>query len=159
MFTFQIFISQISGPIPMCIALCSVAIALYIFHDSKEFYKVFFTTVLAMCITYTLKYLLQVPRPLNMLVTEHDYRFPSGHATMAAVVMSLSIHYVHLHIKNKILKRTLHTLATGWFVLVSYSRIYLHAHYSIDIMAGGLIGIFSTILILKIFKHLHYYKK
>lgn len=158
MLPFQIFISQAAGPNVMFLALILVAVILYKVHDSKEFYKVFFTSTLAMCISYTLKYLLKVPRPEDMLVFEGDYRFPSGHATMAAVVMALGMHYTHAHVKNKTLKYTLYTLAFLWYTLVSYSRLYLHVHYPVDVLVGGAIGVFSTTLVLVMFKHLRYYR-
>jgi undecaprenyl-diphosphatase len=93
-----------------------------------------------------------------MLVAETDPRFPSGHATMAAVVMTLVIYYSNKHIKNDYLKHFLWIVAVVWFMLVSYSRLYLHVHYPIDVIIGGIIGIIRTIATLKIFKHLHYYK-
>jgi undecaprenyl-diphosphatase len=158
MLSFQILISQVAGPVVMLFILLGVAVILYKIHDAIEFYKIFFTSTLAMCISYTLKYLFKIPRPEMMLVPEGDYRFPSAHATMAAVVMALGMHYAHTHIKNKHLRYTLYTVAFFWYVLVSYSRLYLHVHYPIDVIVGGAIGVFSTALVLKIFKHLRYYK-
>ena len=142
----------------MFLVLILVAVILYKVHDIKEFYKVFFTSTLAMCITYTIKYLLKIPRPDDMLVFESDYRFPSGHATMAAVVMALGIHYTYVHVKHKPLRYVLYTVAVFWYLLVSYSRLYLHVHYLIDVLVGGAIGIFSTTLVLAMFKHLRFYK-
>lgn len=110
-----------------------------------------------MFVTFTLKYLLKVPRPVDMLVVETDPRFPSGHATMASVVMALVIYYSHKHIKNRYVRYFLYACAVSWFAVVSYSRLYLGVHYPIDIIVGGLIGIISSVAVLKIFKHLHYY--
>ncbi len=158
MLNFQILISQISGPEIMFALAIVLAIFLYKENNTKDFYTILFTSTTAMCSTYTLKYLLKMPRPTDILVTANDYRFPSGHATMAAIVMSLGIYYTHIHIKDKHVRYFLYTSAVAWYVLVSYSRLYLHAHYFIDIFVGGIIGTLSTIVILKIFKHLHYYK-
>lgn len=158
MLPLQLFISQISGPEIMFAFAIVLAIGLYKKHDTKDFYTILFTSTTAMFVTYSLKYLLKVERPVDMLTEVHDYRFPSGHATMAAIVMSLSIHYANLYIKSRLLRYTLYSLAVMWYLLVSYSRLYLHVHYPIDVIAGGAIGIASTILIVKIFKHLHYYK-
>jgi membrane-associated phospholipid phosphatase len=158
MLLFQTVVSQIAGPFIMFSALLTVSVLLYKKNDTKEFYKVFFTSTLAMCISYTLKYLFKIPRPDTMLIPEGDYRFPSGHATMAAVVMALGMHYAHTHIKNKSLRYTLYTIAFLWYALVSYSRLYLQVHLLIDVFVGGAIGVFSTVLILKLFKHLRYYK-
>jgi undecaprenyl-diphosphatase len=116
-----------------------------------------FSGMSAMFITYTLKYLTNIPRPDTMLIIEADSRFPSGHATVAAVVMSLIIYYSHNHCKNKHVQYFLYIIAVSWFILVSYSRLYLQAHYPIDIMIGGIIGALSTIVVMKTFKHFHYY--
>jgi undecaprenyl-diphosphatase len=134
-----------------------ICVLLYIKSYKKDSLKIIFASTSAMFLTLTLKYLLKVPRPAHMLVVETDPRFPSGHATMASVVMALIIYYAHKHIKNTYLKYSLYICAVAWFALVSYSRLYLGVHYPIDILAGGLIGIVSTVIVLKIFKHLHYY--
>lgn len=142
----------------MFFLLLAAAVLLYKVHDGKESYVLFFTSTLAMCISYTLKYLLKIPRPDMMLVPEGDFRFPSGHATMASVVMALGIHYAHAHIKNKSLRYILYTVAFSWYLLVSYSRLYLNVHHPIDVLVGGAIGVFSTVLVLALFKHLRYYR-
>ncbi len=134
-----------------------LCVILYVLKYKKDFLKIIFASTSAMFVTYTLKYILKIPRPEHMLVIETDPRFPSGHATMAAVVMTLIISYSNKHIKNNYLKYFLWIVAVGWFMLVSYSRLYLHVHYPIDIIAGGLIGIVSTMVVSKIFNHLHYY--
>lgn len=112
-----------------------------------------------MFVTYTLKYILKVPRLENMIIFEDSYRFPSGHATMAAIVMSLIVYYSNRQVKNLFLKYFLYIIAIGWFVLVGISRMYLNAHLLIDIVAGGVIGILATVVVIQVFRHLHYYKK
>jgi len=111
-----------------------------------------------MFVTFTLKYILKVPRPETIILFEDSYRFPSGHATMAAIVMSLIIYYSHKKVQNMYLRYFLYILGASWFVLVSYSRIYLHAHVLIDVFVGGLIGVLATVVVMKVFRHLRYYK-
>ena len=123
MLSFQIFISSLAGPLTMFFLVTATAILLYKIHDGKESYILFFSSTLAMCISYTLKYLLKVPRPDMMLVPEADFRFPSGHATMASVVMALGMHYAHAHIKNKSLRYTLLE------ALSVFSLLFLFSHY------------------------------
>lgn len=134
-----------------------ICVLLYVKNYKKDSLKIIFASTSAMFVTFTLKYLLKVPRPAHMLVVETDPRFPSGHATMASVVMALIIYYSYKYIKNRYLRYFLYVCAVSWFLLVSYSRLYLGVHYPIDVIAGGLIGILSTIIVIKIFKHLHYY--
>jgi undecaprenyl-diphosphatase len=158
MLTFQIFISLISGPEIMLAFAIFVAFLLYKKGNIKDFYIVLFTSVIAMFVTYTIKYILKIPRPSDMLVAAYDYRFPSGHATMAAVIMSLGIYYTNLHIHHKKYRYILYASLVSWYALVCYSRLYLQVHYPVDVIVGGCIGLVATILTVKIFKHLHYYK-
>lgn len=158
MFTFQVLISKIAGPEVMLVFAIVFAIFLYKKNDTKDFYILLFTSTTAMFFTYTIKHWLKIPRPAGMLILEDGYRFPSGHATMAAVVMSLGIYYTHRYIHDKYTRYFLYLSAATWYVLVSYSRIYLKVHLPIDVLAGGIIGAVSTIVVVKIFKHLHYYK-
>jgi undecaprenyl-diphosphatase len=71
--------------------------------------------------------------------------FSSGHAanTVAAAVFvwwSLRVRYPWLG------------LLFVWPVLVCYSRVYLGVHYPSDILAGGLLGLFSAVVGLVIVK-------
>lgn len=158
MLDFQIFISQIAGVKVMFVAVLILLGLLYFFKNMKDFYKIIFISTSAMFVTYTLKYLLQVPRLETILIPASDFRFPSGHATMAAIAMSLIIYYAYKKVRNVFLRYFLYVLGVSWFVLVSYSRIYLHAHILIDIVVGGLIGVFATIVVMRVFRHLHYYQ-
>jgi undecaprenyl-diphosphatase len=159
MLQFQIFITNIAGPEIMFILLVLFSIFLYIKNYKKDFYKILFTSTTAMFGTLILKTLLKIPRPEHMLITETGYGFPSGHATMAGVIMSLGIYYSNTHIKNRYARYFLYIISICWYLIVSYSRLYLQVHHPIDVIAGGIIGILSTIVVFKIFKHLHYYKK
>lgn len=68
------------------------------------------------------------------------YAFPSGHATRAfAFAFGLTAKYP----KKGIL---IFTAA----ILIGFSRVYIGAHYPLDVLAGALLGIFITWLYLKI---------
>ena len=135
-----------------------VAVILYMKNYKKDFYKIFFASSTAMFVALLAKYTFKIPRPPHMLIAETGYGFPSGHATMAAVVMSLGIYYTHTHVHNKRVRYALYLLSIGWYVIVSYSRLYLQVHYLIDVIAGGMMGVIATVAVINIFKHFHYYK-
>lgn len=130
----------------------------FVCFQKKDFYRIIFISTSAMFVTYTLKFLLQVPRLETIIIPESDFRFPSGHATMAAIVMSLVIYYSYKKVSNIFLKYFLCVLVVSRFLLVSYSRIYLHTHVLIDVVVGGLIGVLSTVVVMKVFKRFHYYR-
>lgn len=101
------------------------------------------TLLLALGITFVLKYLVARPRPLvNALQVETDYSFPSGHAT---AVFAPLILIDKLYPKLKWL-----WLSLG--ILVLFSRIYLGVHYLSDVAAGALIGYITGIIVLRVAK-------
>lgn len=157
MLNLQIFISTISGTEVIFSLALILSFVLFYYGYKKEFYETFFSSATAMCITFSLKYILKIPRPEHMLIVEDGYRFPSGHATMAGVVSALVIYFTYKKVKNKLLKYSLYLFATLWLVLVSYSRLYLQVHYLVDVVTGGFIGLLTVYVIIKIFKHFHYY--
>jgi membrane-associated phospholipid phosphatase len=66
------------------------------------------------------------------------YSFPSGHS---ATVFSIFC-YLSLLTKNRAVQFLMFLLA----LTVSYSRIYLSAHFPVDVVAGSLIGVTITVL-------------
>ncbi len=149
MLEFYISISDIASTKVMATLVTLLSFYLYFIKKNLEAGVVLVSSSLAMIFTYSLKYILQVPRPVDMLISAGDYRFPSGHATMAAVLATLVISFTNMHIKSKSLRLTLYIFAILWCALVSYSRIYLGVHYLIDILAGIMIGVLSVIMVVK----------
>lgn len=64
------------------------------------------------------------------------YSFPSGHSATAFSIFL----YLSFLTKNQMIKLLLFLLA----LTVSYSRIYLSAHFPVDVVAGSLIGVTIT---------------
>ena len=81
-------------------------------------------------------------RPLAPLAPEKTYSFPSGHATMSTLFFGAAAALV-LHIsRNRVLRGAALALATLIVLSVSYTRIYLGVHWTSDVAAGILIGLF-----------------
>ncbi|OGI78354.1 hypothetical protein A3C57_01515 [Candidatus Nomurabacteria bacterium RIFCSPHIGHO2_02_FULL_33_12] len=105
------------------------------------------SVVLAMGITYIIKYSLAIPRPflsgvVPLFVHGGYNSFPSGHATFFA---SLALAMFFYHKKR------------GWYFLLSaliigLARIISGVHYPIDIVAGYIIGIASAYFVIKLFR-------
>lgn len=109
---------------------------------------------------YVLKRIIQRPRPMKfMIIAEHGFSFPSGHAMMTFAFFALAIYCVYKLIKNKPLKISLIALFSVLIISVSFSRIYLGVHYLSDILAGWLItfaivAVFVALYKSKLFKFL-----
>jgi len=92
--------------------------------------------VFGMSVAYAIKHLLQRPRPLvNFYDGISTYAFPSGHATMSAVVYGFLAVLVarNLPASRRWIAYGLATLLIG---AISVSRIYLGAHWLSDVLGG-----------------------
>lgn len=100
-----------------------------------------------------IKSVYQVQRPYltllkNPLVTvaPHDSSFPSGHATSAFLLATLIYSF------NKKLGMVFYCGA----ILVSLGRVLALVHYPLDVIAGAILGTFSTFIILQLVKKVQF---
>ncbi|CAB3288360.1 Lipoprotein B [Methanocaldococcus lauensis] len=106
--------------------------------------KLAFSLFLAVLIIFSLKYLINEPRPYIVLENVHllcfegnEPSFPSGHTTYAfTLATSLLLNY----------SKKIGLLFLIWAIFVGYSRVYVGVHYSFDVIGGLIIGIFCGYL-------------
>lgn len=97
---------------------------------------------LATVINYTLKQILQRPRPTEYrLIDERGYSLPSGHSMVSMAFYGYLIYLTHQHVKNEYLKRGIIGGLSILIICIGLSRIYLGVHYTSDVLAGFLIAI------------------
>lgn len=112
---------------------------LYLDEEQTAAWQLTGASVVGGGITVLLKYAFMRPRPGVASIGTLTPSFPSGHATLAfgsAVVLSN---------RFERLRPFLFALA----FLVAVTRVILGAHYPSDVIAGGLIGLGSGIVIIR----------
>jgi len=127
---------------------------LWIKNYKFEAVFLFFGVAGGQVVKLIIKYLTDRERPENPFhLSAHESSFPSGHST-TAVFFLLALLYLFT---GKITNKTQKFLARGVLIagafLVPFSRVYEQVHYSSDVIAGALLGIFSlafTVLFFKI---------
>lgn len=106
-----------------------------------------------------IKYLVRRERPLNMLIEEDGFSFPSGHSMLSIGVYGFLMFLIYKSNLEKKYKTILMTLLTIIIVVVGLTRMYLGVHYPSDVIGGYLITgayliVFISIINEKVYKKL-----
>jgi undecaprenyl-diphosphatase len=100
------------------------------------------SVTLGTLVGHLLKLAYERPRPdiVDHLVTTHTASFPSGHATMSAVVYLTLAALIMRMLESWWLRAYVLGVAVVLTVMVGMSRIYLGVHWPSDVLAGWALG-------------------
>ncbi|MDD5192540.1 MAG: phosphatase PAP2 family protein [Candidatus Nanoarchaeia archaeon] len=115
---------------------------LWIKFSKKDSVLFIFTMGLNGGVLYILKEAIQRARPLNALVSEGNFAFPSAHASTAVVFFGLLIYLIYKKNKLKNLKLVSLIVSIFMVLLICFARLYLNVHWFSDVLGGVVIGIF-----------------
>ena len=86
------------------------------------------------------KFAFHRPRPAEMVLYEHSYSFPSGHATIAVAFYGFLGYVAARHTSHWRMKVKLFFLTLIVIGLLGLSRIMVGVHYLSDVWGGYLVG-------------------
>jgi undecaprenyl-diphosphatase len=86
------------------------------------------------------KTLIMSPRPMNEVLAETGYSFPSGHTMSTVVFFGIVTYYVWRHYSSIRAKSSSLAFYAGIVGLVSFDRIYLNVHWLSDIVGSVFLG-------------------
>lgn len=86
-------------------------------------------------------------RPMEVaFYPEHNFSFPSGHATTSMALYGMLAYFMYRHLGRRRQRQVL-LLASGvLIVMVGFSRIYLGVHFLSDVLAGFILGAMWVLL-------------
>ncbi len=90
---------------------------------------------------YLIKEIVQRARPLNALLNETNFSFPSGHATIGVIFFGTLIYLILNKIKSRQIKITLISLSVLMILIIGISRLILNVHWLTDVLAGLFLGL------------------
>lgn len=127
---------------PVILVVVACVISAYLLMRKKRFLAMRLAgSVLAIAAFVKLiKHLLARARPLDSLVAETGFSFPSGHAAVGIVFFYILYMTVRPHIDSLALRRTSFAAALLLPLLIGASRIYLGVHFLSDVIGGFLFG-------------------
>jgi len=123
------------------VAAVTVAVALYLF--ARKAWRRGTGFIIAMAGTALFvplfKLMLHRSRPIELYAGADAYSFPSGHATLTAVLFGICAVLV-AHDLNRWAKASIFTVTATFVITIGFSRVYLGAHWMSDVLAGLLFG-------------------
>src|SRR5690606_10019464 len=93
-------------------------------------------------------------RPVSGIYSVDGWSFPSGHATVATAFFFMLAHTFWGKLRTAKKKTILVTGSILGTLVICFSRLYLGAHWTLDILAGvalGLLSVSFTILMFNVF--------
>lgn len=133
--------------------LISVGILIYLFRGYK--YSLLFFITLSFCgsLVYFLKNYFNVSRPEDAVVTAFGQSFPSFHATIVTVFF-LMIVFIFGELMSRKWRLVFLVFCTFIIFLISFTRVYLGAHWVSDVMFGVSLGTVISYISVYLFKNL-----
>ena len=138
--------------VPLIVA--SLVIAFFLFILRYRRYSILLLSAMAgdALLVEFFKSLIASPRPLNGLIVETGYSFPSGHTTSSVVLFGILVYIVWRQCKNMNVK----LLAVGLYVLEvgveGFDRVYLNVHWFSDVLGALFLGAFWVAFCIWMFK-------
>jgi undecaprenyl-diphosphatase len=108
--------------------------------------------VLAQLFVVTLKFFMRRARPSSMYEGLQGFSFPSNHATLSVVTYGFLAFFV-ASAWDHVARRRIATATALFVLLISFSRLYLGAHWFSDVLAGLSFGV-AWIAIAAVLHHL-----
>lgn len=142
--TFLVFITKVANPFLFAAAAFCIAIWLVSRKDSYDAALLVFALVVSVVTLTVLKNVLQVSRPVSDIYGVEGWSFPSGHTTLATSFFFLLAYTFFGRMKRS---RDRVLLVLGSFLgvfLAAFSRLYLGAHWTLDIIAGVALGLLAV---------------
>ncbi len=141
--------------------VASLVIASYLFYKNYRLQSLLLLGAMGgdALLVVGFKLLVHSPRPLNALIVDSGYSFPSGHTVGSIVFCGLLTYFAWQYLKNTRPRVLVIALAASIVALVGFDRIYLNVHWFSDVLGGCLLGVFWLAISVMIFKLLTVDKK
>jgi|SRR3989344_740338 len=126
------------------LAVITLILSFYLLLKNSKKDSIFFilTIIFGGEFIYIIKDLIQRTRPLNALVSESDFAFPSGHAAISIAFFGILIYLFSQKRGLRSLKLVSVLISIFIILLICFSRVYLNVHWFSDVLGGIAIGTF-----------------
>ena len=147
-------ITNLGSPLMLTIISIFLAIIIVIKKDTYDTLLFIVSITLSIISFSVLKNVLHLSRPVDSLVHLSGWGFPSGHATVATTFFFSVAYSFFDHFKSAMVKVLLVGLCMLGAASICLSRVYLGAHFALDVLGGIALGLLVssfTVLIFNMF--------
>jgi undecaprenyl-diphosphatase len=103
-------------------------------------------------LVFVVKGIIQFPRPLDALIANFGFSYPSGHTAGSLVFCGLLAFLFWQYLKSTRAKASVVLAVVFTVSLVGFSRMYLGVHWFSDMLGGVLLGVFWLSFVILAFK-------
>lgn len=139
-----------------------ILVAYFLFIRKKRWHslKIGVIALSSVLLMFLLKGFFARTRPLEpLLMAAQGLSFPSGHALNAVTFYGL-MGYITWHtVKNNWIRAIMFSAFVFIVLMIGLSRIYLHVHYTSDVIAGYCMGVLWLYISLKLLRRLEKYSR
>ena len=140
----MVWVTNVGGPMTLTIAAIVLVVILLLRGETYDALLYIVSMSVGMIALIVMKDTFQMARPDAVLIGISGWSFPSGHATIATTFFFTTAYSFFDWVETVWGK----VLLVGGCVfgagLISFSRIYLGAHWSLDILAGMALGLLTV---------------
>lgn len=127
---------------PITVMLVTVGLMLLLWRSKHPTDSVWYGMIqfIGYCLVILVKYSVVRIRPTARLINVSGYSFPSGH-TFSTTIFTLTVITILYYFANNNWQKAIITLSGAvWIIIIMYSRVYLRAHFTTDVLGGLLLA-------------------
>jgi undecaprenyl-diphosphatase len=154
MTSFLVFVTKIGNPFIFACVAVFLAVLMILKKQTHDAMLFLITLIVAVISLTVLKNIFQISRPVSDVYSAAGWSFPSGHATVATTFFFLLSYLFFKRMRTTLQKTLLIVGSVLGTLLVCFSRLYLGAHWTLDVLAGIALGFLSvsfTVLMFSVF--------
>lgn len=142
---------------PYMLLALSLLFSSYLIVKKNTGWALFFLLSLlcALLSAVWLKDIFQMMRPVQSIIPEIGWGFPSSHATGVAVFFFSLFYAIDKKIHDSAVVLLWFLVSVGLALGTGLSRVYLGVHFATDVLAGFALGTFWVTVSIMIFEKIH----
>lgn len=146
-FDFNVVITSLFNPRVAVLLVAIIFLILYVFKMKRDGFYLVSSMILSTILNTIIKFMVKRNRPINMLIEQGGFSFPSGHSQASACIAASLYLIFRNHVTDRRKRRIAVLILSIFSIYIAFTRLYLGVHYFSDVVTGLLTGLFIANLV------------